>query len=114
MSRTIRKNDFDAHHDDENIQTVPQALEVMQAVDADLQHLLHHVVEDEEAERHLTQTHEVVPAGHVSYQTHRLELPGGHDPAGSRELHQQPDQSIKSSELLVFIQAELQVAARFI
>ncbi len=47
MTLTIPKFDSDTHHDDENIQTVPQALEVMQAVDADLQHLLHHVVEDE-------------------------------------------------------------------
>lgn len=43
----IQKYDCDTHHDNENIQTVPQALEVMQAVDADLQHLLHHVVQDE-------------------------------------------------------------------
>lgn len=41
------KYDFHTHHDEENIQTVPQALEVMQAVDVDLQHLLHHVVQDE-------------------------------------------------------------------
>lgn len=92
---------FDTHHDDENIQTVPQALEVMQTVDVDLQHLLHHVVQDEQAERHLTQTHKVIPAGHVSYQTHCLELPGGHHATSSRELHQQPDKCTKSDQLLV-------------
>ena len=63
----------------------------MQPVDADLQHLLHHVVQDEEAECHLTQTHKVVPAGHIPYEAHCLKLPGGHCPTGSRELHQQPD-----------------------
>lgn len=83
------------HHHDEDVKTVPQALKVMQPVDADLQHLLHNIVEDEQAERHLTQTHKVVPAGHVSYQTHCLELPGGHHTASSRELHQQPDKRIK-------------------
>lgn len=67
----------------------------MQTVDADLQHLLNHVVDNEEAEYHLTQTHKVVPAAHISYQTNCLELPGGHDPASSRELHQQPDQYIR-------------------
>lgn len=40
----------DTYSDDQDVQTVPQVPEVMQAVDADLQHLLHHVVEDEEAE----------------------------------------------------------------
>lgn len=86
---------FDTHHNNEDIKTVPQAFEVMQSVDADFQHLLHHVVEDEEAERHFTHTNKVIPAGHISYQTHRLELPRGHHPTSSRELHQQPDKSIK-------------------
>ena len=35
------------YHNDENIQTVPQAPEVMETVDADLQHFLHYVVQDE-------------------------------------------------------------------
>lgn len=35
------------YHDDENIQTVPQAPEVMEPVDTDLQHFLHDVVQDE-------------------------------------------------------------------
>lgn len=80
-----------AYHNDEDIQTVPQAPEVMEAVDADLQHFLHDVVEDEQTEGHLAQTHKVVPAGHVSDQTHCLELPRGQHAASGRELHQQPD-----------------------
>lgn len=97
LSTSLLKNhfsfpswDFDTHHDNENIQAVPQTLEVMQAVDADLQHFLHDVVQDEQAECHFTQTHKVVPAGHVANQTHRLELPGGHHPTSGRELYQQP------------------------
>lgn len=35
------------YHDDENIQTVPQAPEVMETVNTDLQHFLHYVVQDE-------------------------------------------------------------------
>lgn len=85
----------DTHRDDEDVQTVPQALEVMQPVDVDLQHFLHHIVEDEKAECHFTHTHKVVPAGHVSYETDGLELPGRHHPTSSRKLHQQPDRYIK-------------------
>ena len=96
---------LDTHHQNENIQTVPQALEVMQPVDADLQHLLHHVVQDEDAERHLTHGHKVVPAGHVTHQTHCLELPGGHHPPGGRELRQQSDKSTGIYEPSVFIQS---------
>lgn len=81
----------DTYSDDQDVQTVPQVPEVMQAVDADLQHLLHHVVEDEEAEDDLAQAHKVVPAGYISDQTHRLELPGRQHAASRWELHQQPD-----------------------
>lgn len=42
----IPKYKLNTHHHNEHIQTVPQALEVMQAVDADFQHLLHHIVQD--------------------------------------------------------------------
>lgn len=82
----------DTHHHNENVQTVPHTLEIVQPVDADLQRLLHHVVQDEQSECHFTHTHKVVPAGHAADQTHRLELPRGHHPAGGRELHQQPDE----------------------
>lgn len=60
----------------------------MQPVDLDFQHFFDHVVKDEQAERHFTHAHKVVPAGHVSYQAHRLKLPGGHHPTSGRELHQ--------------------------
>lgn len=87
----VRNRTAGTYQDDENIQTVPQAPEVMETVDTDLQHFLHDVVQDEQTEGHLTHTHKVVPAGHVSNQTHCLEPPGGQHPAGSGELHQQPD-----------------------
>lgn len=43
----FHKGTSGTYHDDENIQTVPQALEVMETVDTDLQHFLHYVVQDE-------------------------------------------------------------------
>lgn len=73
----------------------------METVDADLQNFLHYVVHDEQAERHFTQTHEVVPAGHVSYQAHCLELPRGQRPASGRKLNQQPDMCIKLFYLII-------------
>ena len=57
-------------------------------MDVDLQHLLHHIVYDEEAEDDLTQAHKVVPSAHVANQTHRLELPGSHNATSGGKLHQ--------------------------
>lgn len=79
------------YHNDEDIQAVPHALEVAQAVDAYLQGLLHHVVQDEEAKGHLTHPDKVVPAGHVANQTHRLKLPGSDYASCSGELHHQSE-----------------------
>lgn len=47
MKKRFHNGTSATYHDDENIQTVPQAPEVMETVDTDLQHFLHYVVQDE-------------------------------------------------------------------
>lgn len=81
----------------ENIQAVPQAFEVAKTVEADLQHLLHHVVQHEEAEDDLTHPHKVVPAGHIAHQAHSLELPWGHSTPCGWKLHQQSVKDTKGA-----------------
>lgn len=43
-------------------------------MDSELKNLLHNVVEDEQAEHHLTANDEVVPVGDVTNQLHRSNL----------------------------------------
>lgn len=88
MQASVR---WPTHQDEEDVQAVPEVPEVVEAVQADLQGLLHHIVKHEEAEGHLAQPHEHVPAGGVAHQAHRLELPGGESAPCGRELHQQPE-----------------------
>lgn len=74
------------YHDDDDVQYVPDASEVGELVNAQLKDLLHHVVEDEHAEDHLTAEDEIIPGADVSNELDCPNLVGGDRSAGRGEL----------------------------
>lgn len=75
------------YHDDNDVQYVPDAAEVGELVNTQLKDLLHHVVEDEYAEDHLTAEDEIIPGADVSNQLDCSNLVGGDRSAGRGELN---------------------------
>lgn len=65
------------HQNDNHIQDVPDAGEVLKLVDTQLQNLLHHIVEDEDTEDNFTGNNEEVPCTDISYKLDCPDLPGG-------------------------------------
>ncbi|KAF2979651.1 hypothetical protein EK904_003006 [Melospiza melodia maxima] len=56
----------DPHQNDNHIQNVPDAGEVLKLVDTELQSLFHHIVEDEDTEYNFTGNNEEVPCADIS------------------------------------------------
>lgn len=81
------------YHDDDDVQYVPDAAEVGELVNTQLEDLLHHVVEDEHAEDHLTAQDEIIPGADVPNQLDCSNLVGGDRPAGRGELNHKPERS---------------------
>lgn len=79
-----------SHQYDHEIQDVPDAVEVVQPVDMDLQQFLNHVVDDEDAEDDLTANNEEVPVADVAGQLNRADLPGWNGTSCGWKLHHQP------------------------
>ena len=70
----IEYNCHITQEDDNDVEYIPETLEVLQLVFLDLQDLFDGVVDDEEDEDPLTGHHEVVERGDITYQFHRAKL----------------------------------------
>lgn len=77
------------HQDDHQVQNVPDAAEVVNPVDVELQDLLHHIVEDEDAEDDLTANDKEVPVADIADQLNCADLPGWDGTSCSWKLHHQ-------------------------
>ena len=86
----VEKNGHVAEEDHQNVQDVPETLEVLQAVLLDLQELFDGVVHHEEDEDPLARHHKVVEGGHVTDQLHCAEVERRDAAAGGRVLKQEP------------------------
>ena len=77
----------DPYQNDNHIQDVPDAGEVLKLVDTQLQNLLHHVVEDEDTEDNFTGNNEEVPCADISYKLDCPDLPGGNGTTSGWKLN---------------------------
>lgn len=91
----VEAHSHNGEQDDHQVQNIPDAAEVAKPVDAQLQDLLHHVVEDEDAEDDLTANDKEVPGAHVADQLNRADLPGWDGTSGSWKLHHQSQNTEK-------------------
>lgn len=77
------------HQNDHQVQNIPDAAEVAKSVDVELQDLLHHIVEDEDAEDDLTANDKEVPVADIVNQLNCADLPGWDGTSCSWKLHHQ-------------------------
>jgi len=82
-----------SYHYDNDVQYVPDAFEVGELVYPQLEDLLHHVVQDEQAEHQLAGEDEVVPVGDVANQFDGSYLVGRDRSTSRWELNHQPERA---------------------
>lgn len=87
----MKQDSYVTQEKNDNVQDVPQTLEVLQLVFLNLDDLFDGVVHEEEHEDSLTSHHKVVETGHVTDEFQRFKIETRDTPTGGRVLKKQSE-----------------------